>query len=283
KSGSIKYYEQQYTSGGQWDEYHSVYDSIFDYEDEKDCANPIIAHIGPIRLPILKPQPHFFQTEHIIEFQGMNTFFRYLSYRTIVPGTTLPVTPYDFFTLGFNSEIIPANSPLIIPIPYKQNPFANEQIPSDRIMDALGSTWNNRNFVLLRDTLNGMKKRLWAGHLPVADEKMQDAVNTDPSTAVSYIRRVIAVIHYLNSPIAPGPNRNVILSDSWDKFIAYQMQEMLRGANKFASTWLEELEFEYSARPDSDPDKAWVLRSVITLDDFRQDMMRTGLQVAGYP
>ncbi|KFY63163.1 hypothetical protein V496_04149 [Pseudogymnoascus sp. VKM F-4515 (FW-2607)] len=201
KSGSIKYYEQQYTSGGQWDEYHSVYDSIFDYEDEKDCANPIIAHIGPIRLPILKPQPHFFQTEHIIEFQGMNTFFRYLSYRTIVPGTTLPVTPYDFFTLGFNSEIIPANSPLIIPIPYKQNPFANEQIPSDRIMDALGSTWNNRNFVLLRDTLNGMKKRLWAGHLPVADEKMQDAVNTDPSTAVSYIRRVIAVIHYLNSPI----------------------------------------------------------------------------------
>lgn len=80
----------------------------------------------------------------------------------------------------------------------------------------------------------------------------------------------------------PGPNRNVLLSDSWDKFIAYQMQEMLRGANKFASTWLEELEFEYSARPDSDPHKAWVLRSVITLDGFRQDMMRTGLQVAGY-
>lgn len=63
KSGSIKYYEQQYTSGGQWDEYHSVYDRIFDYEDEKDCANPRIAHIDPIRLPILKPQPHFFQSK----------------------------------------------------------------------------------------------------------------------------------------------------------------------------------------------------------------------------
>lgn len=82
---------------------------------------------------------------------------------------------------------------------------------------------------------------------------------------------------------APGPNRNVQLSNSWDKFIAYKMQEMLCGANRFASTWLDELETEYSARPDSDPHKAWVLRSVITLDDYRQEMMRTALQVAGYP
>lgn len=33
-SGSIKYYEQQYTSAGHWDEDHPVYDRIFDYEDE---------------------------------------------------------------------------------------------------------------------------------------------------------------------------------------------------------------------------------------------------------
>lgn len=90
----------------------------------------------------------------------MNTFFHYLSNRTIVPGTTLAVTPYDFFTQGFNSKIIPTTSPLIIPVPRPQSQTANLQIPSDRIMEALGSTWNHGNFVILRDTINGMKSRV---------------------------------------------------------------------------------------------------------------------------
>ncbi|KFZ06027.1 hypothetical protein V501_07800 [Pseudogymnoascus sp. VKM F-4519 (FW-2642)] len=255
----------------------------------------------------MTPQPHYFQTEHIIEFQGMNTFSRYLPNRTIVPGTSLPVTPYNFFTLGFNSEILPATSPAILPIPFIQNPFANGQIPSDRIMDALGSTWNNGNFVLLRDTLNGMKKRLWAGDAPVSEKKMDDAVDTKPGTAVSYIRRTIAVMHYLNSPIVmgrlqnicnlirqqlvmiedvwqtPGPNREVQLSNSWDKFIAYQMQTMVDRADEFASTWLDKLEPVYEARLDSDLDKDWVLRSLRTLDVYRAEMVETGLHVAGYP
>lgn len=98
--------------------------------------------------------------EHIIEFQGMNKFFRFLSDRGIIGGSTLPVTPYDFFSLGFNSEIIPIVVSPVVPIQFLQNPDANGQVPSDRIMDALGSTWNDGNFVILRDTLNGMKARV---------------------------------------------------------------------------------------------------------------------------
>lgn len=82
---------------------------------------------------------------------------------------------------------------------------------------------------------------------------------------------------------APGPNRNVLLSDSWDEFIAYQMQKMIGGADDFAATWLARLDTVYSARPDSDPDKASVLLRVRTLHAYRVDMVRIGLQVAGYP
>lgn len=105
---------------------------------------------------------HFltYLVEHILEFQGIKTFFEYLSNRDIVRGGTLPVTPYDFFTLGFNSKIIPTTFPLIVPIPRVQNPYANGQIPSNRIMGALGSTWNHGNLVILRDTINGMKSRV---------------------------------------------------------------------------------------------------------------------------
>ncbi|OBT97209.1 hypothetical protein VE01_04646 [Pseudogymnoascus verrucosus] len=235
------------------------------------------------------PQPHYFQTKHIIEFQGMNTFFHYLSNRTIVPGTTLAVTPYDFFTQGFNSEIIPTTSPLITPV---QSQTANLQIPSDRIMEALGSTWNHGNFVLLRDTINGAKSRLWAGVNSTSDDKMNDAVRNKPGTALSYIRRVIAVTHYLNSPIlvmiedvwqAPGPNRDLYLSDSWEAFISYQMPKIVERANKFADDWLRELERVYNARPANDPDKALVLQNVRTLDVYRVEMVATGLHVAGYP
>lgn len=61
--GSISYLEQPFTSGGQWDSNHPIYDRIFDYEDEEDCVNPRVAHIDPTRLPIMLPQPHFFQSK----------------------------------------------------------------------------------------------------------------------------------------------------------------------------------------------------------------------------
>lgn len=61
------------------------------------------------------------------------------------------------------------------------------------------------------------------------------------------------------------------------------MQNMLDRADEFAATWLAKLETVYEARLDSDLDKAWVLRSVRTLDVCRVDMVETGLHVAGYP
>jgi hypothetical protein len=90
----------------------------------------------------------------------MKTFFEFLSNRALAGGSTLPVTPYMFFQPFFNSDSISAAASPVLPIPFLQNPDVNQQFPSDRIMEALGSTWNNGNFVLLRDTLNGMKSRV---------------------------------------------------------------------------------------------------------------------------
>lgn len=59
----IGYFQQAYISAGQWDSNHPIYDRIFDYEDEGDCVNPRIAHIDPTRLPILTPQPHYYQSK----------------------------------------------------------------------------------------------------------------------------------------------------------------------------------------------------------------------------
>ncbi|OBT80818.1 hypothetical protein VF21_00216 [Pseudogymnoascus sp. 05NY08] len=81
----------------------------------------------------------------------------------------------------------------------------------------------------------------------------------------------------------PRPDRDVQLSNSWDKFIAFQMQNMVHRADEFAATWLTKLEAVYEARLDSDLDKEWVLRSVRTLDVYRVEMVETGLHVAGYP
>jgi hypothetical protein len=82
---------------------------------------------------------------------------------------------------------------------------------------------------------------------------------------------------------APGPNRKVQLSNSWDEFIESQMKKMLNGANAFAIQWLKRLEDVYELRHDTDPDKGFVLLRVKVLEVHRIDMLQTGLYVGGYP
>jgi hypothetical protein len=63
RSELISYFNQGYTSAGQWHENDPIYDRIFDYEDEGDCFNVRVTRVDPTLLPILLPQPHYFQSK----------------------------------------------------------------------------------------------------------------------------------------------------------------------------------------------------------------------------
>lgn len=85
--------------------------------------------------------------EHIIELQTMNMFFDYL-----MDDDNNCLVDCDFFLQFFNKEVLKS-------APDMQGGLHSE-IPSERIMETLGSKLNTENFVLLHEGLNGLKGRV---------------------------------------------------------------------------------------------------------------------------
>lgn len=89
-----------------------------------------------------------YTAEHIIEIQTMSMFFSYL-----MDEDNDCLVDCDFFLNFFNKKVLTG-------APALQGGF-NSEIPSERIMETLGSTVNTENFVLLQTELNGIKGRVW--------------------------------------------------------------------------------------------------------------------------
>jgi len=90
-------------------------------------------------------------------FAGVELFFEFTSTVRLPRGgqSLLGRVPLDFYTNGFKESIITNNAHLS-----GNNPQIDFSIPAQRVMEALGSTYNNENFVLLLRCLNGLKARV---------------------------------------------------------------------------------------------------------------------------
>ncbi|KFY66883.1 hypothetical protein V496_01886 [Pseudogymnoascus sp. VKM F-4515 (FW-2607)] len=216
----IYYRTQPYYHSRTWPPEHESYYRMYDYENEADCANAKVINIDAAN-PIYNNR--HYQTEHLIEFQGMKAFFLFLGARTLpsgLPSRVLTPVPLIFFTDFFAKPVLRNLTPLpggstAIRIAY----------PCDRIMEAVGSVDNNENFVHLIDTINGMKMRAWAGKKLASDDRMEIMIKGAPGNAIVYIRRGIAVINYLNHPNVNGHlavisnqirAQLVIISNEWN-------------------------------------------------------------------
>ncbi|OBT56197.1 hypothetical protein VE04_02873 [Pseudogymnoascus sp. 24MN13] len=175
----IKYQKAPHTSAGQWDTNDPIYDNTLTWLMRDHCSMTTFrqAEIDGVT---------YFATEHIVEVQTMNMFFDYL-----LNEDNDCLVDCDFFLEFFNKKVLTY-------APAMQGGF-NSEIPSERIMEALGSEENTQNFVLLQEDLNGMKARIWRHVDPVSDNTWGDMVSADsPALALQAIRNTIMVFNYLN-------------------------------------------------------------------------------------
>ncbi|CAN9442964.1 unnamed protein product [Alternaria alternata] len=225
----IKWRKRPWTSAGQWDNNNPIYDNALTHMFEVHCS------MTNLRVSQL-PDGEYYATEHIIEIQTMALFF------TDAPGDRRCKVPCDFFINGFNNPI--ASGPSL------PGGFMSP-VPSERIMDALGSELNTVNFVLLRTNLNGMKARIWRYLDPISDGSwLLMVASNEPREALQSIRDAIAVFNYLNHPyVRPKliginrvlreefqrasdgynfghPNAGINIRDCWDTWFREHLEDM---------------------------------------------------------
>ncbi|KAJ6783839.1 hypothetical protein PWT90_09112 [Aphanocladium album] len=93
-------------------------------------------------------------------------------------------------------------------------------------MEALGSSTNVENLVLLWVTLNDIKKRIWASHAIHADDAFKLMLEDEsPKPALEAIRDSITVLNYLNHHLVSGKMHSIntflraefrAISNSWN-------------------------------------------------------------------
>ncbi|OBT82397.1 hypothetical protein VE02_09581 [Pseudogymnoascus sp. 03VT05] len=296
---TIRYYQQPYYHSSTWPLNHASYYRMFDYENEADCADPKVINIDGADVSLWV---RHYQTEHLIEFQGIRMFFEFLGSRTLAsgrPSSVLTPVPLLFFTDFFNDLVI-FNQP---PLP-GGSVVAEMEMPSDRIMEALGSVDNNENFVHLIDSINGMKKRVWAGDDPVASRRMATMITGDPGDAIVYIRRTISVIYYLNHRNVNGhlaaisnqiraqlfiisnawnsdaTRQQINLARDWDEWIRDELSQITYNVQNFALNWLNQMKAYWIAQDPTGP-ACWILPAIDRLWASTQVSGR-GILVSGF-
>ncbi|KAL6229169.1 hypothetical protein BDW75DRAFT_235411 [Aspergillus navahoensis] len=112
----------------------------------------------------------------------------------------LPALPLDYVKNHLREPV------LVNPPPMKGGQQSN--IPLVRIINTLGSTKNNEGFVLLLESINGAKGKIWRKEYPMNDDETKKlAQKVDQASAkdiLSRIRTVAGVISYLNHPAIQG-------------------------------------------------------------------------------
>ncbi|OLN85019.1 Killer toxin subunits alpha/beta 4 [Colletotrichum chlorophyti] len=226
----IKWTKRPWISAGQWPSTDAIYDNALTHMFEEHCS------MTNLRVSQL-PDGEYYATEHIIEMQTMSLFF------AAAPSDSRCNVPCEFFINGFMSPIASG--------PSMPGGFMSP-VPSERIMDALGSELNTQNFVLLRTNLNGMKARIWRYADPISSGSwLLMLADSNPREALQSIRDAITVFNYLNhSYVRPKlrginrvlreefqrasdaynfghPNARVNLRDCWDEWFKEHLEDMV--------------------------------------------------------
>ncbi|KAL4775859.1 hypothetical protein BDW60DRAFT_225034 [Aspergillus nidulans var. acristatus] len=145
-----------------------------------------------------------YQIEHKIEMKQVGIWIDSGNNRKLPSGkpvpADLPALPLDYVKNHLREPV------LVNPPPMKGGQQSN--VPLVRIMNALGSTKNNEGFVLLLESINGAKGKIWRKEYPMHDDETKKlAQKVDQASAkdiLSRIRTVAGVISYLNHPAIQG-------------------------------------------------------------------------------
>ncbi|KAJ5590784.1 CAZyme family GH18 [Penicillium hetheringtonii] len=218
----------------------------FEFAD-RDCTIPdvIRTSVTPGRGTITS-----FQIEHILELNTISMFIRDANAGRLRSGATArnAAISATFIRQALDGPILISPPPMV--------GGAQTRRPIVRVMNALGSSRNRGDFVLLLEALNGLKSRIWRGDTYYAE--IEDLVENDnPEPALKAIRSVITVITYLNddevkSRLArssnevrtefglldtaweDGGNQAVNIQDYWDEWI----RDLLKLRSNEASVWV---------------------------------------------
>ncbi|KAK1145844.1 hypothetical protein N8T08_003790 [Aspergillus melleus] len=183
---------------GKWGPATPQYQNALTWEDPNDCGNP------NIRAQLKTTNDY--NAEHILEIQLIPLFLQHLTKGTLISGKPATFTPVDCSVFLSSSRITNGidmlNSKIMnaADYPHPRREKKLKELPATWIMEAVGSSWNRKNFYLLKEEVNGMKKRVFSGDSLVDSTKMNEFVvdTSDPSKALKEIKTAIGVWSYLN-------------------------------------------------------------------------------------
>ncbi|GKZ76116.1 hypothetical protein AnigIFM56816_005091 [Aspergillus niger] len=184
---------------GQWKPTDVQYQEARTYQSRADCANPLID-------PMQK-QGNNYDTEHILELQIIGLFFQFATEGKLASGRTASFQSIDckfFLTKAQGgTDLLHSIGMDLTKQLYTGDPWRKKKAtyPEFRIMSALGSTANKKNFYLLERVVNGMKARVFRNVELVSKDKWNSFVEdtSNPGIPLKAIKAAIAVWHYLNN------------------------------------------------------------------------------------
>ncbi|PWY66472.1 class V chitinase [Aspergillus sclerotioniger CBS 115572] len=190
-----------YPSAGKWKPGEIQYEEARTYQSRQDCANPLID-------PMQK-QGNNYDTEHVLELQIIGMFFEYATQGELASGSTPSFLPIDcsFFLnkaqgdQNFLEEEGMDEKEVLYTGEPKPRSAKDGRKARYRIMAALGTTTNKKNFYLLEKAVNGMKARISRNVDLVESTKWKKFVadTSNPGIPLKEIKAAIAVWHYLNN------------------------------------------------------------------------------------
>ncbi|KAL3257000.1 hypothetical protein ABHI18_007162 [Aspergillus niger] len=184
---------------GQWKPTDVQYQEARTYQSRADCANPLID-------PMQK-QGNNYDTEHILELQIIGLFFQFATEGKLASGRTASFQSIDckfFLTKAQGgTDLLHSIGMDLTKQLYTGDPWRKKKAtyPEFRIMSALGSTANKKNFYLLERVVNGMKARVFRNVELISKDKWNSFVEdtSNPGIPLKAIKAAIAVWHYLHN------------------------------------------------------------------------------------
>jgi hypothetical protein len=139
----------QYRNRGRWPRDNAIWSAGYGFQDNDNCLSTDVG-----TRPVTRQNEENFVVEHVPELQTVADFVRD-AHNGVVPSGSAPVYPplsADFIRQGLDAPILRNPPPM--------RGGAQSDRPIVRMMNALGSTSNDRGFVLLDGELNQVKKRV---------------------------------------------------------------------------------------------------------------------------
>ncbi|KAF2723824.1 glycoside hydrolase family 18 protein [Polychaeton citri CBS 116435] len=278
RTNDVTYTSLPYPAISDWTTDEERYDNCYDADNPVECTDGTVSgHI----IPNLR----YYVTEHIIELQTFNIFFRAVAKNQLAdPSQAGPGRINCDFIKKLFTDMLPSNTPV--------NPGSqtNSQRPMVRIMQAHGWQENWEPFVFLERGINAIKARLWKYNDPVERTERQ-VMNNDPTTyadGLVTIRSIINVFSYLTFPqvknnldgicnsirdelklandawVSDGNGQTGIV-DYWDAWIRSHLTRLTRDGRAFAALCISEMRNYWQRQPSSQL-QAEVLQSLDSLE-----------------